>query len=217
MCFLQLVLLIGLSGLPIVVALSWRFDITASGIALTDSKECLASNQQPRHGKLSRYIDIALLAAGIAIIVQLADTQPSAPELKTTEPAQRIAVFPFDSINAETGVVAKSLQNELQHGLMRTTSMMVTAPLERFRTEETLVLSGFISSPANRHRVTLTLTDGRSGQIQWSEAFEFPADQQQYAAPGLAQSIIASLPAELLAPSIEQIPANPHKPLQASL
>ena len=195
---LQLVLLIGLAGLPVVLVLAWRFDITENGIALTQSQGSSSLEHKENHIRSGHIADLALLGAALLIAAQLGFSAVQSEQLTDSHPNTRIAVFPFDSVESKGSIIAKALQSELQHQLIRSSSITVTAPLEQYRTADTLVLAGFVGSTSGQHRVTLTLTDSRSGAIRWSHAFSASNDQTEVLPVSLASQIINALPANLL-------------------
>lgn len=197
---LKLVIVLGLLGFPIALALSWLFEITPQGIvsdALADSPAAeskLVCARRP----LDLLIDCGLVLAAIAIGAQLALGVIFNPTLAGTTASQRIAVLPFEPAAGEAAEpFAHSIMSELRHELASSTHLVVVAGREPDISDGTVSLTGTVSANPAIVRVTVTLFENKSGRIIWSKIVEHPYVDEIRTPERIAKEIVAALPEHL--------------------
>ena len=126
---LKLVIVLGLLGLPVIILMSWLFEITPDGLVIEgpgDSLKARASASGPKH-IADRLIDCSLILAAMAIGVQLG-LVALGPPIEAAEPdSQRISVAPFRAVTGDDAAsVSDGIVIDLQHVLVGQQGLTVT-------------------------------------------------------------------------------------------
>ena len=195
---LKLVIVFGLLGLPVIIMMSWLFEITPDGLVVEGPGEPLHGgyndSEEPKH-IADRLIDLTLILASLAIGVQLA-MGAIGSELEAAEPpAYRIAVAPFLAGAGEDAIgLSEGLAIELQHALKEQFDVTVIASSDPAQLRGSTRLTGTVSANTTLVRVTVTMIDFDSGVVTWSAAFQQPRGEGHASTAELAHLIVAAIP-----------------------
>lgn len=195
---LKLVVVFGLLGLPIIIMMSWLFEITPDGLAIEGPDEAFHHGSskagEPKH-IADRLIDLSLILASLAIGVQLA-MGAIGGEIEAAEaPVYRVAVTPFLAGAGEEAIgLSEGLAIELQHALNQQFGITVIAPSDPAQLEGSARLTGTVSANKTLVRVAVTMIDFDSGIVTWSAAFQQLRRDGYASTAELAQQIAAALP-----------------------
>jgi len=195
---LKLVIVFGLLGLPIIIMMSWLFEITPDGLAVESSDETYhdwsRETAEPKH-IADRLIDLSLILASLAIGVQLAIGAIGAGIETAAPPTYRIAVTPFRAATGEDATgLSEVLAVELQHALRQQLGITVIASSDPAQLKGSMRLTGAVSSNADMVRVAVTMVEFDSGVVEWSAAFQQPRMASDTSSLELANKIVATLP-----------------------
>jgi TolB-like protein len=194
---LKLVIVFGLLGLPIIIILSWLFEITPDGLvveSLEETSRGWSKTSQPKH-IADRLIDGSLILAALAIGVQLAVGTLGGEVATAESPSYRIAVMPFGATSdKEAASLSEGLAIELQHALRQRYGVTVIASSNPAQLKGSMSLTGAVSANESVVRVAVTMIDFETGEVVWSAAFQQPRDPDDTSTSELAQQIVAALP-----------------------
>jgi TolB-like protein len=201
---LKLVVVFGLLGLPVIIMMSWLFEITPDGLVVEspDGVPRAGSNKtgEPKH-IADRLIDLSLILASLAIGVQLAIGAVAGDINAVDGPAIRIAVTPFQASTGEEAVsLSEGLAIELQHALKQQFGITVIASSDPRQLKGSMRLTGSVTANKNVVRVAVTMIDFDSGVVTWSAAFQQMRNGDYLSSADLAQQIAAALPMSHEAP-----------------
>ena len=195
---LKLVIVFGLLGLPVIIMMSWLFEITPDGLVVESPDEGFYAGPdksgEPKH-IADRLIDMTLILASLAIGFQLAmgtvgDELEAAPS-----PEYRIAVSPFRAAVGEEAIsMSEALAVELQHALRQQFGITVIGSSDPAQLKGSARLIGAVSTNENVVRIAVTMIDFDSGVVTWSAAFQQPRRAGYTSTAELAQQIVAALP-----------------------
>jgi TolB-like protein/Tfp pilus assembly protein PilF len=190
--FAPAVLLILISGVPVVAYLSWHFDISLDGIRRTPK---LGSDNQPTTEPfgLLNWAGLALIAVisvfgGVQLFESIRDEQIAAEEGQTTiKEADAIAVLPFtdQSPEQDQAYLAVGIAEEITSLLGQVDSFRIMASRSsQVLTDEGLapvdigrrldvdaVLTGSIRASGSRLRIRVELLDTDNGRTLWTDSF----------------------------------------------
>jgi TolB-like protein len=195
-------------GFPLVLVLSWIFDVGPQGIVATP---------EVRRAPLSP-TRLALLGGGLvvatfAVFLLLRYTSGAAPravqadETASLGAARSIAVLPFADLSAESDQrwFADGLTEDLMSGLARSPELMVAARTSAARLRDAdvrqvgrelgvaTVLQGSVRRVGKQIRVSVQLIDARSGFQIWSQTYDGRIDDilalQGEVASGIARDL----------------------------
>jgi TolB-like protein len=194
---LKLVIVFGLLGLPIIIIMSWVFEITPEGLVV-ESPEELPGNWSKSVGRkhiADRLIDGSLILAAVAIGVQLAVGTLGRGVETETDHSQKIAVMPFRAADdAAAASLSDGLEIELQHALRQRFGVTVIATNNPKQLDGSMSLIGAVSANDTVVRVAVTMIDYGTGVVVWSTAFQLPRDESFTISSRLAHQIVAALP-----------------------
>jgi len=194
---LKLVVVFGLLGLPIIILMSWLFEITPDGLIIEGSDDASQDQSQtsgPKH-IADRLIDGSLILAALAIGAQLAFGTLGVGVPAAESPAYRIAVMPFRATAGEDAAgLSEGLAIELQHILRQQFGITVIASSNAAQLKGSMSLTGTVSANDTDVRVAVTMIDFDSGVVVWSAAFQQPRTESYRSSSEIAHQIVASLP-----------------------
>ncbi len=203
-------------GFPIAAALSWAFDIRATGIERTapPAADPSGATRVPRGARLALLllaIGAAAAAPGVAWVAWRSARVPS----KTTPTSPSIAVLPFADMSPQKDQeyfadgIAEEVLNALAHidGLRvpgRTSSFWFkgrSAKLEDIGRELKVgaVLEGSVRKDGKRIRVTAQLVNVSDGYHLWSETFDRELTDVFGIQDEISRAVVAALKVKLLA------------------
>lgn len=194
---LKLVIVFGLLGLPIIIMMSWLFEMTPDGLIVEASADTAQPTREgfgPKH-IADRLIDFSLILAALAIGVQLA-IGAFGDEIEAAEaPAYRIAVTPFRAAAGEDATsLSEALAVELQHVLRQQSGITVIGSSDPAQLKGSMRLTGAVSANKTMVRVAVTMIDFDSGVVTWSAAFQQPRAEGYTSSAELAHQIAMELP-----------------------
>lgn len=214
-------------GFPLVLCLSWVFDVTAQGIRITRPEGAGAGRVLPR---------LALLTVTLAVIggmgwwtvqdsIQGAAAEPSAPPSETVIPAssetpnlsvRSLAVLPLDDFSQEEGdaFFTAGLHEELISQLSRSSSARVlsrTTVAQYDRSGKTMpvvaqelgvegVVEGSVYRSGDRVRITVQLIHGPTDTHLWADSYEGTTEDAIALQRKVAEAIAKAIQAELFGP-----------------
>jgi TolB-like protein len=194
---LKLVIVFGLLGLPVIIIMSWLFEITPDGLVAE------APGEVPRNWRRSsgpkhiadRLIDGSLILAALAIGVQLAVVALGGDPPEPDGAPRKIAVQPFFArAGGDAASFSEGLAIEMQHALREQLGITVIATSNSDQLEGSLSLTGAVTTNETLIRVAVTMTDYDSGEVVWSAAFQWPRSGNSTLSSELARQIVAALP-----------------------
>ena len=221
---MQVFFLAAVACMPVVLIVSWVFELTPEGIK-RESK--IERNQSITHNtghKLDRTIMIFL---ALAVVLLLADRfyiseHPSTTADLSVEPAevsapanniQTIAVLPFVNMSSdpEQEYFSDGLAEELLNRLSKNDRLQVAARTSSFqfkgqnqdiseigrRLNVAHVLEGSVRKAGNRLRITAQLIQVESGFHLWSETYERELDDVFAIQDDISAAIVRALEVEL--------------------
>lgn len=183
---MTLLVMIGILGIPVTIAASWVYDLTAEGIQrtrpLSDAEVTITS---PNY----RWVDYVVIAALLIVLVLVLNQRPDS----IRSPAATIAVLPFSDLSSDQAHrylgdgIAEAIMDRLAHipGLRvsaRTSSFSFrSGDTEARRVADALEVDHLLEGSVRRHgdrlRISARLVDGRDGNQSWSETFEGSFDE----------------------------------------
>lgn len=190
---LKLVIVLGLLGLPVIIIMSWLFEITPEGLVVEGPAEVPSdwSGSSGRKHVADHLIDGSLILAALAIGVQLA-VGPLGPPPEI--PSYKIAVMPFLAADNEAAAsLSEGLAIELQHALRQQAGITVIASSKPAQLKDSVSLTGVVSANETVFRVTVTMTDFETGEVIWSTVFNQPRTDSYALSPEVAHQIVAAL------------------------
>lgn len=194
---LKLVIVFGLLGLPIIIIMSWLFEVTPEGLVAEIPGEAArdwSRSNRPKH-IADRLIDGSLILAALAIGVQLAVGTLGGPVAAEDIPTRKIAVLPFrDSAGKDAARFSEGLAIELQHALRQRPGITVIASSNPAQLKGSMSLTGVVSASETNVRVAVTMIDFETGVVVWSAAFQRPRAHGHVLSSELAHHIAAVLP-----------------------
>ena len=194
---LKLVIVFGLIGLPVIIIMSWLFELTPDGLVAEVPKETVrdwARSPGQKH-IADRLIDGSLILAALAIGVQLAVGALGGQGIATEIPSLKIAVLPFRA-NAgdDAASFSEGLAIELQHALRQQPGITVIASSNPAQLQGSMSLSGAVSTSETAIRIAVTMIDFETGVVVWSAAFQRQRAGSLAPSSKLAHQIVAALP-----------------------
>ena len=199
---LNLVMVLGLLGLPVIIITSWLFEITPDGLVVEGRVERREVAGTKHHAE--RLIDCSLILAALAICGQLAFAAIGIESEASEVPFYRIAVLPFRAAAGdEAAGISAGLEIEMQHALRQQPGVTVIASRDPALLEGSMGLTGVVSVSGATFRVAVTMTDLDSGVVAWSAAFQQPRAERGTSSADIARQIVTSLP--MLSPQAEPV------------
>jgi len=194
---LKLVIVFGLIGLPVIIIMSWLFEITPDGLVAEAPQETprnWSRSSRPKH-IADRLIDGSLILAALAIGVQLAVGTLLGETAATESVSQKIAVMPLRANAGEDAAsFSEGLGIELQHALRQQLGVTVIASTNAQQLKGSMSLTGAVTTSETLIRVAMTMVDFETGEVVWSAAFQRPRSGNSTLSSKLARQIVAALP-----------------------
>ncbi len=203
------IVITALAGFPIVLLLSWVFDVTPKGVVRTEP----LGEGAPEVRRLARRgIDFVVIAVLLGIVGYLAYRQDF---FSTEGPGeQSIAVLPFVDLSAEgdNEYFSDGISEELLNSLVGIDGLRVAARTSSFafkgRNEDIrligeklnvrTVLEGSVRRAGDQLRITAQLINVEDGFHLWSDTFDRQFDDIFAIQAEIAQSIVDALELELV-------------------
>jgi TolB-like protein len=185
----RLLVIVGVLGLPVAIALAWAFQVTPDGIVRDHEHD--DEDATEAGFRLDFVIIAALLVLGAFLIIRsnfdLITSEP-VETVVNTAPPNSIAVLPFANFSDDndTGYFGDGLSEELLNVLANIPGLNVASRTSAFSFKNSdadipaiaaqlnvaYVLEGSVRKADNQIRVTAQLIDARTDVHEWSETFD---------------------------------------------
>ena len=194
---LKLVIVFGLLGLPVIIIMSWLFEMTPDGLVAESPREMPRNWRRttgPKH-IADRLIDGSLILAALAIGVQLAVGTLGGEAAAMDSPSRKITVLPFHSnVGEDAANFSEGLVIELQHTLRQEFGIKVIATSNPEKLKGSMSLTGAVTMSEAVVRVAVTMVDFETGEVVWSAAFQRPRSGSSTLSSEFANQIAMALP-----------------------
>lgn len=194
-------------GLPLVIMLSWVFDITPEGVVRTEPADEITHDDFHWNPRWIDYLIIAVLLAILTFV--LAQDRSENPPLD-----QSIAVLPFADLSTEGDqrYFTDGMSEALIDSLSRLPELKVASRTSSFAYRDASVdvremaeklgvgaiLEGSVRKSGNDIRVDARLVDGRHGYNLWSQSYEGSMGEIFEVQDEIARAIVSVLEVKLL-------------------
>ena len=199
---LTAMVILAVLGLPVVVTLSWVFDITPEGVQRTPPA---AENSEPVKWSW-RWLDFVVIAA-LLVILALVLMRDGTREAHASELS--IAVLPFSDLSTDGNhrYFSDGLSEALMDSLTGIPGLAVTARTSSFAYRDTdqdarqvasalevsTLVEGSVRRAGDQLRISARLVDGASGRQMWSRTFNAETDDLFGVQDMIARSIAGAL------------------------
>ena len=215
-------------GFPIVLVLSWLYELTPEGIK-RDAEIDHDTSPAPATGRLADYVVIGLLTLAVAYFVVdkflLVGQQDLPAKRAEAYPPNSIAVLAFDDMSpgGDQGYFSDGIAEELLNLLAQIPELRVISRSSSFsfkdkdvrisRIAETLgvahVLEGSVRKAGDRIRITAQLIDARTDSHVWSQRYDRTLDDIFAVQDEIATQVVDELRVELLGDVPKARPTDP--------
>ena len=215
-------------GFPIVLVLSWLYELTPEGIKL-DAELDHDKAPAPATGRRVDYVVIGLLTVAVAYFVVdkflLVGQQDLPAKSAEAYPPNSIAVLAFDDMSpgGDQGYFSDGIAEELLNLLAQIPELRVISRSSSFsfkdkdvritRIAETLgvahVLEGSVRKAGDRVRITAQLIDARTDSHVWSQRYDRTLDDIFAVQDEIATQVVDELRVELLGDVPKVRPTDP--------
>lgn len=207
---LTLVVLLGILGFPLVLALAWALEVTPQGVVidLPRAKAKRRPDASVSHAENALQCLMLLLAAALSLQLVYDSQRSDDGRAPATDDIRTLAVRPVLSAtsNPQSETLGQGLVDELRYVLRETGHVRVMAAsagdltaTQHLGVDAVLEVGVYVDASAVR--ATVHLIDPRTGYDTWSIALDEPSDSPVRMQTKLARRIAAQLP---IAPAIEQ-------------
>lgn len=220
-------IIFGLMGIPLVIALSWFFDLTSDGVKIGK-----ASDVEIKPRNHSNFVSILLIAILASTVVYLSyRLYWESAEKAEFERGKSIAVMPFTSISAknepDTAYFSRGISEEILNALSKVDGLRVAASSSSFsmsqldvkKVGETLnvsvLLLGSVRREKDQLRISAQLIDTNNGFQLWSDVYDHQIDDVFDIQEKIAKAIVSSLQINLLGDKDHQLVKTGTNNLQA--
>lgn len=203
------VIIIALAGFPVVIILSWFFDLTSLGVV-----KGTARPERPT-GQRSLVISILLIALlGIAVVYLSYRLSWESRDDPGFERGMSIAVLPFTNIVAgteqDTAYFSDGVSEEILNALSKVEGLRVAARTSSFAFREndvrevgetlnvSVVLKGSVRRAGDQLRISAQLVDTANGFQIWSEVYRHELEDVFRIQEDIAVAIVRALKLEWL-------------------
>ena len=206
----RLIIIISLVGFPIMVVLSWIFDITPEGISKTESNEEVLEQETPSsHKRRLKTSDLIISILFVAVCILLY------PKIFKTDKFENIrdedgrisvAVMPFENLTGDTTLnwFQRGISSLIINGLgnsselvvrddhtifevMESMDQVLTAGISPLQSKEVAekvraetYLSGSYQGRGGKYRILINLVNTKSGDIIWTDMVEGDLNSSKY-------------------------------------
>ncbi len=214
-------------GLPIILLLSWLFEITPQGIK-RETEIDRETEISPNRGRMMDRVIIVVLLVAVGLLLAdrlIIDSTPGtdeSAETAATTSYTSVAVLPFIDMSegGDSAYFADGLTESLLHQLAQVPSLRVPARTSvfAFRNKEVdvreianslnveTVLEGSVRYSGNRIRITAQLIEADTGFNLWSKTFDKTLDDifqvQDEIANSVSSALVVTLMGEQVLPEV---------------
>lgn len=204
-------------GFPIVLVLSWIYEITPRGIQREADPEH-AGSRRPAAGRLPDYVIISLLTLAVGYFAVdkfvIGAQQDQTTNAVAGQPENSIAVMAFDDMSpkGDQAYLSEGIAEELLNLLAQIPELRVISRSSSFsfkdkevritRIAETLgvayVLEGSVRKAGDRVRITAQLVDARTDSNVWAQRYDQTLEDIFAIQDEIATRVVDELTVELL-------------------
>jgi TolB-like protein/Tfp pilus assembly protein PilF len=223
---LRWVIRIALVGFPLIIVLSWFFDLTSLGVVKGKPLPDVPTRQRPV------VISILLISLlGLAVVYLGYRLYWETQDQPGFERGKSIAVLPFTNIVAdtepETAYFSDGVAEEILYALAKVDGLRVAARASSFALREhdlrdvgealnvSVVLVGSVRRAGNRVRISAQLVDTATGIQLWSDVYRYELQDVFRIQEEIAVAIVKALQLELLGDGDERLVSPGTTNLQA--
>lgn len=196
---------------PMAMVMAWVYDLTPEGVVRTGASGELDA---PAFRWDWRWVDYAIIAALVAILVFVLADKRSGPGAGLAAPAHSVAVLPFSDLSPEGDhrYFSDGLSEALMDSLSRIPGLQVASRTASFAyrdpgpavrevarsLEVATLLEGSVRKSGNQLRISARLVDGGSGRRLWSESYDASLEDVFAVQDTISRSIAEVLKIRLL-------------------
>ncbi len=197
---LRVVILSALAGIPIIIALSWIFELTPSGVTVDETP---ADVTPQRHSPMDLVL-IAILGGALTISVVINLQQGSL--FTETSKTPLVAVVPFDDLSENNTYISNGLAAELLTILVRAPNIRVMSEATAFelgatndvvaaarKLEADFVIRGSVRGEDGQFRLIVRLIDVPRGEVVWANDYSGILGEVFVAQQKVAAAVASSL------------------------
>ncbi|MFL6537075.1 MAG: FlgO family outer membrane protein [Chthoniobacterales bacterium] len=231
----RLVVILLVLGFPVVLVISWAFEITPEGLKRESE---VAPEQSIRHHTGRKIVGltivVALIAAGL-LVFQYVRPRQSAPSPAAQRSAiieKSIAVLPFENLSEDksNAFFADGVQDEILTDLAKVADLKVISRTSVMQYRDTAtrnlreiaqqlgvahVLEGSVQRAASKIRVNAQLIDARNDAHLWAQTYDRDLADVFAIQSEIAKTIAEQLQAKLSPKEEAVVEAKPTKDLVA--
>ncbi|MBZ0088643.1 MAG: tetratricopeptide repeat protein [Thermomonas sp.] len=206
-------------GFPLWLMLSWRYELTGSGLKLESEITTADLATRKSHNRRTDLVIIAVLAVAVVLlltdrVVEHVEPQAAAPAPALPVDSNSIAVLPFDSGSNDSGQQAFSdgLSEGFIIALAQIKGLRVINPKSSFQfrgsedDDRTIaaklgvshLLEGTVRRLGDTVRVSATLIRASDGSTLWADSFDRPYKDLFALQDAITAQVAAALKAQLL-------------------
>ncbi|NEZ05082.1 tetratricopeptide repeat protein [Wenzhouxiangella sp. XN201] len=205
---MSILVVLAVMGMPVVVVLTWLYDLTPQGIerTLPDHTGSATASGRSWNWRWIDYLIIAVLAT--ILLVVLAREDSSGPAQGSEARTGSVAVLPFADLSpqGDQRYFSDGLSEALMDGLANIPGLQVAARTSSFTFRETkqdapsvaralnvdALLEGSVRKSGEQLRISVRLIDGSSGRRLWNETFAATADDIFVLQDSIARAVATS-------------------------
>ena len=224
---IRTIVLLIIAGLPVSLALAWRFEITPEGIKRTEDVD--PTKPHSVHGA---WIYIAVAGVLVSAALFFLGRYSASPRQSEAGTNKSIAVLPFATLSDDRNdaYFADGVQDQILTNLAKVSDLKVIShtSVRQYKTgaERNLreigrqlgvayIMEGSVQRARDRLRINAELIDARTDTHVWAETYDRTAADLFAIQSELAQSIVAQLKAKLSPQQKAEIEERPTQDLDA--
>lgn len=193
-------------GLPVVVVLTWIYDLTPQGIQRTSPDGATAASSWSWNWRWIDYLIIGVLATILLVVLAREDSPGPAEGIEARTAS--VAVLPFADLSPQGDhrYFSDGLSEALMDGLANIPGLQVAARTSSFTFRDTeqdapsvaralnvdALLEGSVRKDGDQLRVSVRLINGASGRRQWNETFTAGANDIFEVQDSIARAVASS-------------------------
>lgn len=203
---MSLLVILAIAGLPLVVVLTWIYDLTPEGIRRTPAQSDTVVAEFHWNWRWVDYLIIGVLT--IILLVVLTHENAFDPSSDVPTRSGSVAVLPLTDLSPDGDYryFSDGLSEALMDGLANIPGLQVAASTSSFTFRDTeldarevarelsvdALLEGSVRKAGEQLRISLRLIDGASGRRMWSESFTAGADDIFEVQDSIARAVASS-------------------------
>lgn len=196
---------LAIMGMPVVVVLTWIYDLTPQGIERTPPDDAAAADWSWNW----RWVDFLIIAVLTTILLVVLAREDSPGPFEGIEARSgSVAVLPFADLSPQGDhrYFSDGLSEALMDGLANIPGLQVAARTSSFAFRDTeqdapsvasalkvdALLEGSVRKDGDKLRISVRLIDGASGRRQWNETFTAGANDIFEVQDSIARAVASS-------------------------